>query len=63
MLCDVSLSTIDADIDVEIARACVCVCVCVCRYPVCDTIINGQVHSSNLTHIAEVCNSTDGCEG
>lgn len=40
----------------------VCVCVC-CRYPVCDTIINGQVHSSNLTHIAEVCNSTDGCEG
>ena len=35
-----------------------------CGYPVCDTILDGQVvPSSDLSHIAAVCNATPGCEG
>ena len=34
-----------------------------CGFPVCDTILDGQVHSRNLSVIASVCNRTPGCEG
>ena len=34
-----------------------------CGYPVCDSILGAQVHSSNLSYIAQVCNDTAGCEG